>query len=51
MMGLNVVDAGHHIEKVMKDGVAKYLAEKCAEKGYIVNIFSSKSDTNPFTFM
>ncbi|OAT84261.1 Nif3-like dinuclear metal center hexameric protein [Bacillus sp. MKU004] len=51
MMGLNVVDAGHHIEKVMKDGVAEYLAKKCAEKGYIVNIFASKANTNPFTFM
>ncbi|MCA1063426.1 Nif3-like dinuclear metal center hexameric protein [Rossellomorea sp. AcN35-11] len=51
MMGLNVVDAGHHIEKVMKDGVAGYLAKKCSEKGYIVNIFASKSDTNPFTYM
>jgi dinuclear metal center YbgI/SA1388 family protein len=51
MMGLNIVDAGHHIEKVMKDGVAKHLAGKCAEKGYIVNIFASKSNTNPFTYM
>ncbi|WP_044339625.1 Nif3-like dinuclear metal center hexameric protein [Rossellomorea aquimaris] len=51
MMGLNVVDAGHHIEKVMKDGVASYLAKKCSEKGYIVNIFPSKSETNPFTYM
>ncbi|MCA1054862.1 Nif3-like dinuclear metal center hexameric protein [Rossellomorea aquimaris] len=51
MLGLNIVDAGHHIEKVMKDGVAKYLAEKCAEKGFIVNIFASKANTNPFTFI
>ncbi|XXM73714.1 Nif3-like dinuclear metal center hexameric protein [Lysinibacillus sphaericus] len=51
MMGLNIVDAGHHIEKVMKDGVAEYLAKKSAEKGYIVNIFASKANTNPFTFM
>ncbi|MBN8190985.1 Nif3-like dinuclear metal center hexameric protein [Bacillus sp. NTK074B] len=51
MMGLNVVDAGHHIEKVMKDGVAGHLARKCSEKGYIVNIFASKAETNPFTYM
>ncbi len=51
MMGINVVDAGHHIEKVMKDGVASYLAKKCGEKGFIVNVFASKADTNPFTFM
>jgi dinuclear metal center YbgI/SA1388 family protein len=51
MMGLNIVDAGHHIEKVMKAGVANYLADKCAEKGYSVKIFASKSETNPFTYM
>ncbi|NQD66249.1 Nif3-like dinuclear metal center hexameric protein [Bacillus haikouensis] len=51
MMGLNIVDAGHYIEKVMKAGVAKYLADKCVEKGYNVNIFASKSETNPFTYM
>ncbi|TMU85567.1 Nif3-like dinuclear metal center hexameric protein [Bacillus sp. BHET2] len=51
MMGLNVVDAGHHIEKVMREGVAEYLTKKCSDKGYIVNIFASKSETNPFTYM
>ncbi|MFI8685436.1 Nif3-like dinuclear metal center hexameric protein [Rossellomorea sp. NPDC077527] len=51
MMGLNVVDAGHHIEKVMKEGVAAHLAKRCSEKGYVVNIFASKAETNPFTYM
>lgn len=51
MLGLNVIDAGHHIEKIMKDGVARHLAKTCAEKGYVVNIFPSTSNTNPFTFM
>ncbi|MCA0147576.1 MULTISPECIES: Nif3-like dinuclear metal center hexameric protein [Rossellomorea] len=51
MMGLNIVDAGHHIEKVMKEGVAAHLAKRCSEKGFIVNIFASKAETNPFTYM
>ncbi|WP_226673161.1 Nif3-like dinuclear metal center hexameric protein [Rossellomorea aquimaris] len=51
MMGLNVVDAGHHIEKVMKEGVAAHLARRCSEKGYVVNIFASNAETNPFTYM
>ncbi|BCB04850.1 Nif3-like dinuclear metal center hexameric protein [Bacillus sp. KH172YL63] len=51
MMGLHIVDAGHHIEKVMKDGVAAYLARKCADRGYVVNVFASKAETNPFTYM
>jgi dinuclear metal center YbgI/SA1388 family protein len=51
MMDLNVVDAGHHIEKVMKAGVVNHLTERCKERGYKVNIFTSKVDTNPFTFI
>jgi dinuclear metal center YbgI/SA1388 family protein len=51
MMGLPIVDAGHTIEGVMKEGVASYLEKRCSEKGYIVNIFTSKAKTNPFTFL
>ncbi|WP_064091468.1 Nif3-like dinuclear metal center hexameric protein [Rossellomorea aquimaris] len=51
MMGLNIIDAGHHIEKVMKSGVASYLTKTCQQKGYDVKIFASEADTNPFTFM
>ncbi len=51
MLGLNVIDAGHHIEQIMKKGVVEHLAKRCAEKGYIVNIFSSRAKTDPFTFL
>ncbi|MBM7584705.1 dinuclear metal center YbgI/SA1388 family protein [Bacillus pakistanensis] len=51
MMDLNVIDAGHHIEKVMKEGVVQHLAEKCNERGYKVNIFTSVVNTDPFIYI
>lgn len=49
--GLNIVDPGHHIESVMKQGVTNVLVEKCAKKGYDVNIFPSEQNTDPFQFV
>jgi dinuclear metal center YbgI/SA1388 family protein len=49
--GLNIVDPGHHIESVMKQGVTNVLVEKCAKKGYDVNIFPSELNTDPFQFL
>ncbi len=49
--GLNIVDPGHHVEMVMKQGVTKVLVEKCAKKGYEVNIFPSELNTDPFQFV
>lgn len=51
MMGLNVIDPGHNVEKIMKQGVARYLTEKCSEKGYDVRIFPSEANTEPFQFL
>ena len=34
MMGLNVIDPGHNVEKIMKQGVTQYLTIKCLEKGF-----------------
>ncbi|RIW31026.1 Nif3-like dinuclear metal center hexameric protein [Bacillus salacetis] len=51
MLGLNVVDAGHHIEKVMKEGVARWMAEKSREKGLDVEYLVSEVNTDPFTFL
>lgn len=50
-VGLNIIDPGHNVEKVMKKGVAKLLTQKCLEKGYQVNIFPSTIHTDPFTFI
>jgi len=51
MMGLNVIDPGHNVEKVMKQGVTRYLMNKCQEKGFDVTIFPSEKVTEPFQFI
>ncbi|MFC0299747.1 Nif3-like dinuclear metal center hexameric protein [Virgibacillus soli] len=48
-LGLSVIDAGHYIEKVMKDGVKHYLTQKLKE--YDVEIVTSSSVTDPFQFI
>lgn len=51
MTGLNMVDPGHNVEKVMKQGVTKILTRLCKEKGLEVHIFPSEKHTDPFQFM
>ena len=51
MMGLNVIDPGHNVEKIMKKGVANYLTKISAEKGFDVTIFPSEQKTEPFQFV
>ncbi|GER66922.1 GTP cyclohydrolase 1 type 2 [Weizmannia acidilactici] len=50
-MGLNVIDPGHNVEKVMKKGVANYLQKACGEKGLDVRFIESKVNTDPFRFL
>jgi dinuclear metal center YbgI/SA1388 family protein len=50
-MGLNVVDPGHHVEKVMRQGVTRVLNSLFDAKNFECEVFDSKVDTNPFTFM
>ncbi|MDQ0269476.1 Nif3-like dinuclear metal center hexameric protein [Cytobacillus purgationiresistens] len=50
-MGLNIVDPGHNVEKVMKKGVARKLEKMSAEKGYDVQFISSVIHTDPFQFI
>ncbi|SDC45780.1 dinuclear metal center protein, YbgI/SA1388 family [Priestia aryabhattai B8W22] len=50
-MGLNVVDPGHHVEKVMRQGVTRVLNSLFDVKNFECEVFDSKIDTNPFTFM
>ncbi|QED48664.1 Nif3-like dinuclear metal center hexameric protein [Cytobacillus dafuensis] len=51
MIGLNIVDPGHNVEKVMKNGVAKKLDQMCKEKEFKVTIFPSEINTDPFQFV
>lgn len=51
MEGLNIIDPGHNVEKVMKAGVAKTLTHMCKEKGLEVSIIPSKLYTDPFQFV
>ncbi|MBS4173560.1 Nif3-like dinuclear metal center hexameric protein [Bacillus sp. FJAT-49736] len=49
--GLNVVDPGHNVEKVMKQGVAKILEQMCNEKGFEVTFIASELNTDPFIYI
>lgn len=51
MLGLNIVDPGHNVEKVMKQGVQKQLQEKVDAKKFNVHIHASQLHTDPFTFV
>lgn len=51
MAGLNIVDPGHNVEKVMKTGVAKILSAISDEKGADVEFIPSKVNTDPFRFL
>ncbi|RDU35402.1 Nif3-like dinuclear metal center hexameric protein [Neobacillus piezotolerans] len=48
MLGLNIVDPGHNVEKIMKKGLAAILSGLCADAGYDAEILASDIDTNPF---
>ncbi|KAB7708746.1 Nif3-like dinuclear metal center hexameric protein [Bacillus aerolatus] len=50
-VGLNVVDPGHNVEKVMKAGAAKKLSHLAEEKGIAAQFIPSAVDTDPFTFI
>jgi len=51
MDGLNMIDPGHNVEKVMKAGVANKLANMCKENGFEVEFISSEIHTDPFYFV
>lgn len=47
-LGLSIIDPGHHVEKVMKHGVQKYLQKHLTDVD--VEIITSGVDTEPFRF-
>ncbi|MFC4618016.1 Nif3-like dinuclear metal center hexameric protein [Camelliibacillus cellulosilyticus] len=50
--GLSIIDAGHHIEKVMKQGVSVFFKRFLKEKGYDgTTVYLSEANTNPFQFI
>lgn len=51
MEGLNMVDPGHNVEKVMKQGVERYLQAFIAEKKYDTAVITSQIHTDPFQFI
>lgn len=51
MIGLNIVDPGHNVEKVMKKGVARILKEMCHERNFDVEFIPSEINTDPFRFI
>ncbi|MCO7175697.1 Nif3-like dinuclear metal center hexameric protein [Sporolactobacillus kofuensis] len=51
LCGLNVIDAGHHIESVMKQGVKAYLSDVIAQEHKDTEVIVSESVTNPFHFV
>lgn len=51
MLGLNMVDPGHNVEKVIKKGLAATLGKLCKDYGFEVDIFPSEIKTDPFQFV
>ncbi|MFS0780888.1 Nif3-like dinuclear metal center hexameric protein [Bacillus sp. 1P06AnD] len=51
MLGLNIVDPGHNIEKVMKAGVSQYLQAFSQKANWEVEVIPSSIHTDPFTFL
>ncbi|MFY9858174.1 MAG: Nif3-like dinuclear metal center hexameric protein, partial [Exiguobacterium chiriqhucha] len=49
-LGLSVVDPGHHVESVMKQGVVDVMRQKGERAKLDVEFFVSEADTNPFRF-
>lgn len=50
-MDLALIDPGHHMEEVMKEGVALKMTTLCEEKGYHVEFIPSSIKTEPFQFL
>ncbi|MBA2873509.1 Nif3-like dinuclear metal center hexameric protein [Thermaerobacillus caldiproteolyticus] len=51
MLGLNIVDPGHNVEKVMKQGVARFLEQQFAQQKFATTVYVSQVHTDPFTFL
>ncbi len=50
-LGINIIDPGHHVEKVMIKGVASKMNQLRNEKKLAVEFVQSKINTEPFLFI
>ncbi|MBB5149950.1 dinuclear metal center YbgI/SA1388 family protein [Ureibacillus thermosphaericus] len=50
-IGLNIVDPGHHVEKVMIKGVKEKMTSLCKENKLDVEFIESEVNTEPFIFI
>ncbi|RHW41034.1 Nif3-like dinuclear metal center hexameric protein [Neobacillus notoginsengisoli] len=48
MLGLNMIDPGHNVEKIMKKGLAAVLSQMCEKAGFDAEIIASEISTDPF---
>jgi len=51
MNGLQLVDPGHHVEKVMMEGLQKILQQYAIQAKQDVEILTAQTHTEPFTFI
>ncbi|MFX3616065.1 MAG: Nif3-like dinuclear metal center hexameric protein [Sporolactobacillus sp.] len=51
LCGLKVIDAGHHIESIMKEGVQHYLQKIINQEGFQTEVVTSEAPTDPFHFI
>lgn len=51
LAGIALIDPGHNAEKIMKEKVAEWMAEKLAEHKYNTSVHASKVNTEPFRFL
>lgn len=49
--GIALIDPGHNVEKIMKQGVADYLQKRLAEKKSGTQVIASQLSTEPFRFV
>ncbi|ALS21325.1 MULTISPECIES: Nif3-like dinuclear metal center hexameric protein [Paenibacillus] len=49
--GIALIDPGHNVEKIMKQGVAEYLQRKLAERKWATAVVASRIHTEPFRFV
>lgn len=51
MDGLNIVDPGHNVEKIMKEAVSNFLEKFIKDNNYETEVIFSKLNTDPFKFL
>ncbi len=50
ILGMAILDGGHHMEHIMKQAVAEYLHNKLSQTGSDTEVLVSSASTDPFQF-